>query len=257
VTGDKGPTPSEIWDAMKRSEFAFALIDPATVLHVDANERCAALYGVREVKGTNLLDMCEVEVAQSVKQVHDAFQRGTIQSVRGQGSLKRASGEAIELKGWARRFEWEPNRVLVVTAAAELHSGTLPDDRYWVAQAPQVFGLSMEGSDPLPNEAAKRADQLEQHMWRIAQEMLAAGIIVRAARTRSLGTVEGFTELTIRQRDILVRVLAGERVKEIARDMYLSPSTVRNHLTAIYRRFGVHSQVELISSLANRAHFGR
>ena len=31
--------------------------------------------------------------------------------------------------------------------------------------------------------------------------------------------------------------------------MYLSPSTVRNHLTAIYRKFGVHSQAALLAKL--------
>jgi DNA-binding CsgD family transcriptional regulator len=32
----------------------------------------------------------------------------------------------------------------------------------------------------------------------------------------------------------------------MAREMFLSTSTVRNHLGAIYRKFGVRSQVELL-----------
>jgi len=31
--------------------------------------------------------------------------------------------------------------------------------------------------------------------------------------------------------------------------MFLSPSTIRNHLAAIYRKFGVHSQAELLAAL--------
>jgi hypothetical protein len=34
----------------------------------------------------------------------------------------------------------------------------------------------------------------------------------------------------------------GERVLPIARDLYLSQSTVRNHLTAAFQRLGVHFQ---------------
>jgi DNA-binding NarL/FixJ family response regulator len=57
--------------------------------------------------------------------------------------------------------------------------------------------------------------------------------------------------LSTRQWEILTRLLRGERAHEIAADLYLSPSTVRNHLTAIYRKFGVHSQSELLAGLLN------
>ena len=52
-----------------------------------------------------------------------------------------------------------------------------------------------------------------------------------------------------RQWEILTRLVRGERVEEIAADLYLSPSTVRNHLAAIYKKFGVHSQTELLARL--------
>ena len=55
--------------------------------------------------------------------------------------------------------------------------------------------------------------------------------------------------LSTRQWEILMRLVRGERVRHIAAGMYLSPSTVRNHLTAIYRKFGVHSQAELLAKL--------
>jgi PAS domain S-box-containing protein len=56
-------------------------------------------------------------------------------------------------------------------------------------------------------------------------------------------------ELSVRQTEIVARLIAGERVPEIARSMYLSPSTVRNHLVAIYRKSQVHSQAELLAAL--------
>jgi DNA-binding NarL/FixJ family response regulator len=55
--------------------------------------------------------------------------------------------------------------------------------------------------------------------------------------------------LSPRQADILTRLLRGERVATIAAELYVSPTTVRNHLTAIFRKFGVHSQTELIELL--------
>ncbi len=56
-------------------------------------------------------------------------------------------------------------------------------------------------------------------------------------------------DLSVRQTEIVTRLIAGERVPEIARSMYVSPSPVRNHLVAIYRKFGVHSQTELLAVL--------
>jgi DNA-binding CsgD family transcriptional regulator len=52
-----------------------------------------------------------------------------------------------------------------------------------------------------------------------------------------------------RQSEILTRLLRGEQVQDIAHALCLSPSTVRNHLTAIYRKLGVHSQAELLAKL--------
>jgi DNA-binding CsgD family transcriptional regulator/PAS domain-containing protein len=52
-----------------------------------------------------------------------------------------------------------------------------------------------------------------------------------------------------RQKDILMRLARGQRVREIAQSLFLSPSTVRNHMTAIYKKVGVHSQTELLVKL--------
>ena len=47
----------------------------------------------------------------------------------------------------------------------------------------------------------------------------------------------------------MTRLLRGERVPEIAREMFVSQSTVRNQLGTIYQKVGVHSQSELLSLL--------
>ena len=50
-------------------------------------------------------------------------------------------------------------------------------------------------------------------------------------------------------REILIRILDGARVPSIARELFVSQSTVRNQLAAIYRKIGVHSQGELVERL--------
>jgi len=53
--------------------------------------------------------------------------------------------------------------------------------------------------------------------------------------------------LSTRQLEILTELLHGHGVKEISKKLFLSQSTVRNHLTDIFKKYGVHSQPELLA----------
>jgi PAS domain S-box-containing protein len=241
---------SELWETMRKTHFPFALIDPETHLFVDCNAQYAALFGMElaELKGTNSADLYSPEIGRAIREMHASFMRRTLQSVRGQGELARSNGGTVELKGWSRLIEWDSGRPLIVTAAVEMHNGTLPDDRYWVAQAPHVFGLSDEWWASSHQAPANRAEQLEE-LWRIALEVRAGDLLPVTGETFPEGSIKELGDLTARQREIVARLVTGQRVKEIAADLYLSPSTVRNHLTAVFRKFRVHSQIELITRL--------
>ena len=54
------------------------------------------------------------------------------------------------------------------------------------------------------------------------------------------------SELSEREREVLAQLMAGSRVATIAEQLFISPSTVRNHLKAIYRKVDVSSQNALI-----------
>jgi len=61
--------------------------------------------------------------------------------------------------------------------------------------------------------------------------------------------IPGISELSARELDVLTRLLAGYRVPAIAKVLFISQSTVRNHLSAIFRKLNVESQQELIDLL--------
>jgi DNA-binding CsgD family transcriptional regulator len=104
------------------------------------------------------------------------------------------------------------------------------------------LGQNSESSDD-------RASQLEGHLRRIAIELRAAGIDHLPPSGQGWSADPALRGLSRRQADILSRLTRGERVSGIARDLFVSRSTVRNHLSAIYRRVGVHSQSELLARL--------
>jgi DNA-binding NarL/FixJ family response regulator len=88
---------------------------------------------------------------------------------------------------------------------------------------------------------------------RLDEQVRHCALEARASQTLdslpALAQLPQGSELSARQSEIVARLVAGERVADIARSMFLSPSTVRNHLAAIYRKFAVHSQAELLACL--------
>lgn len=111
-------------------------------------------------------------------------------------------------------------------------------------QGAPSFGLVMwlaQGDEPDGTES-RRLARLEGQLARIRQVVQATGADGAA------GSVN-LRALTTRQREIVERLLDGHRVDAIARDLYVSPSTVRNHLSAIFEKLGVASQSELVELL--------
>jgi len=97
--------------------------------------------------------------------------------------------------------------------------------------------------------AVDDATRLAGRLRRIAAELRAAGVMDDLANVQVATDHPQLAELTSRQREILVRLLNAQRVSLIAAELYVSPSTVRNHLTTIFTKFGVHSQAELLGLL--------
>jgi DNA-binding CsgD family transcriptional regulator len=87
---------------------------------------------------------------------------------------------------------------------------------------------------------------LEAHVLRIGDELHAAGLIRRLAQLPVLTDQPQLGKLTSREWAVLTRLLDGQRVSAIAADLFARPSTVREHLSSIYAKLGVHSQADLI-----------
>ncbi|MDQ1687740.1 MAG: hypothetical protein QOK42_715 [Frankiaceae bacterium] len=96
---------------------------------------------------------------------------------------------------------------------------------------------------------SERASRFEGHLWRIAMEVQAARIGGRASFGEAWWAVPEVAELSERQAEIVRRVVRGERVGEIALALNVTESTIRNHLSGIYQKFGVHSQSAFLSKL--------
>ncbi len=108
---------------------------------------------------------------------------------------------------------------------------------------------------------AQRMVGLWGRWFRYLDEILAApgpvflpsGVLAGLARKRrpteeiaSIIDAEVAHVLSPREREILIALVAGQRIPDIARSFHISVHTARNHLKSILRKANVHSQRELL-----------
>jgi DNA-binding CsgD family transcriptional regulator len=105
----------------------------------------------------------------------------------------------------------------------------------------KVFGADARLGD--------RVRHLEHGLRRIALELSELGVDRQASEARLDPRLsERLTLVSPREWQVLERLRGGHRVSTIARELAISPNTVRNHLKALYRKLGVRSQGELLGA---------
>jgi DNA-binding NarL/FixJ family response regulator len=67
-----------------------------------------------------------------------------------------------------------------------------------------------------------------------------------AARTRDARPVPGLGDLTDREREVLALIAAGLSNEEIARRIYVSPSTVKTHAARAMMKLGARDRAQLV-----------
>jgi len=211
--------------------------------------------------------------------VWTAFYRNNIEVTlpRAPSSLREA---ALTYKSGLITFEF----AALAFAAPEMNSFAYmlePRDTEWILLVPEhvvsFYGLKagrytlrVKAANPdgvWNDEGTAIALTILGPFWRTwwfaliaAAAVLAAGALALRARRRSRAAVwpaEGDLEgiigaygLTTREQEILRLVLQGRRNKDIEEKLFISASTVRNHISNIYQKFGVRNRLELANLVA-------
>jgi len=79
-----------------------------------------------------------------------------------------------------------------------------------------------------------------------------AVLVTQVWRLRSHGTEGPLTSLSKRERDVFELLSAGCKNKDIGEKLFISETTVRHHVTAIFQKLNVSSRFELIAKLHGR-----
>jgi DNA-binding CsgD family transcriptional regulator/GGDEF domain-containing protein len=151
------------------------------------------------------------------------------------------------------RFRDGGHDVVIVLRIRHAHRGWVTSDCHLFATGDDERGEPIGfvlAETTAGGPTTGRIAQLEQHLARIAAEARAAGLAVGEGPAPAERRVAADLErLTPRQREIVTRLLNGQRVPTIAAALFVSRSTVRNHLAGVYRAYEVHSQADLIELL--------
>jgi DNA-binding CsgD family transcriptional regulator len=109
-----------------------------------------------------------------------------------------------------------------------------------------AFTVTQISSAGRKTMADARVVELEGHLGHIASELRRARVESADREPVNQVAVTRLDGLTRRQREVVCRLVRGERVPAIAKAMFVSRSTVRNHLSGAFRQFGVNTQSDLV-----------
>jgi PAS domain S-box-containing protein len=159
----------------------------------------------------------------------------------------------------AQRLQEAIDRAVTERGSVELRmlapraDGTRREVRMFLSaepdESPTRLGFTLAGVAEGGRTIEQRAADLEATLRRIADEMQTVGITAGMAHLPPAARLPELADLSTRQWEIVTRLQRGDRVPAIAKAMFLSAHTVRNHLSAVYKKLGIHSQQELIERL--------
>lgn len=154
----------------------------------------------------------------------------------------RTGEEALEL---TRRYE---PQVAIIDLFLGDESG-VEISRRLRAERPGLKVLLVSGAGQISATAARAAGAAG-----FVSKDLPAADIARAVRMVGLGhsvfppQAEASTvQLTPREREVLEHLGSGATNREIAEALHLSPHTIKEHTSALYRKLGVRNRAEAVS----------
>ena len=177
--------------------------------------------------------------------------------LKGTARMLRASGFVVEVFASAEEFLARPNAdvpgcVLVDLQMPGLSGLDLQEALVQAGQPLPVVFLSGHGNVPTTVQAMRRGAEDFLTKQASKEELLAAvkrtltrDARERAERARLQQLRAPFAALTLRDREVLAHVLAGQLNKQIASDLGIDERSVKRHRTSIMSKLRVQSVAEL------------
>ena len=243
--GEEGPTPTRVWirafdDDIPRGRVLAIISTDAnstpTQVPMFAEDELPPVIGTANEK--LLVDRINSDV--------EAFLGYTPEDVLGQSLLSLVSAE--DMPKWLLAIA----QTTIADGGVTLNVQSRPADG--PAQLCDAFLLAMLPAPScafvlMPRRAGSETGAgkrgVVEQLSRLSRGARAVSLSADLA-TSNLHCVPGIEQLSPRELDIVRRLVAGDRVPAMAKALFLSQSTIRNHLAHVYRKLGVGSQQGII-----------
>lgn len=237
---------------------------PYQVMSVESAEGALALVTEQRVDviiaDDEMPGMRGVELLAMVRHLQPAIPRLLLT-----GQARAESVVEAVNQGQVFRIITKPYRASDLAAtirdALELRAVTAATVEIWAGAARQhqaLATLRRKARELAGDEAVLDVATVEEAQ-RAALVMVDAASLERDRRpgarwtdASSLPEDDAVARLSRREREIVVALGSGLGPKDVARELDISPHTVRNHMKAIYRKLRIHSRYELLTWLAAR-----
>lgn len=121
-------------------------------------------------------------------------------------------------------------------------------------QLEATLSAAVGGRGLRPRAEEQGLRQATSVLQRIAEELATIHHLVPAVPAGpKLRPLPELRSLSPREWEVLRGLVEHRRVPTLARDLHISPHTVRNHLKSIYSKLSVHSQTELLEKIIDRS----
>ena len=179
---------------------------------------------------------------------HDVVHWGFRLLLERQSWVQRCATAASAAEAMDQVQRLDPDVALIDLLLRDESGAELCEELHRVSPRTRILLLSGVGS--ISPAVARRAGASG-----FVSKDLGAGEIVKAVRTVAVG-IEVFGRdgegeeqagpLSGREREVVELIAAGATNREIAERLYLSPHTVKEHTSAIYRKLGARNRAEAV-----------
>lgn len=177
---------------------------------------------------------------------HDVVHWGLRSLLGSQPWVERCLAAHDEAEALALAVRYEPHVALVDLFVGTESGAEICERLRGASPATRVLFISGAGRIAAPAARAAGASGFIPKDWAAADVANAVRMVALGMSVFEPGGEELPAGLSPREREVLGLIATGATNPEIAAQLYLSPHTVKEHTSALYRKLGVRNRAEAV-----------